>query len=109
MSVAELAGELPVFLQGVHNPNHPEWMRFNPVPAGVTIRALEAILAAISNIPAYRIIWGPSFDDLLAEVPLLRRAQRALLACATRDRPKDDAEPLPHPTADSTPASARVR
>ena len=94
----EVAQELPEFLQGCKNPNHPEWLHLNPVNGEAVLDSLIRIIAFIKekDFPLYRINWGPSLDDLLMTIPELRPFSKGVLACSSSSTCSDAFPPLPN-------------
>lgn len=84
------------FLQGVNNPNHPDWLDYNPVDETAVRDNLNRIVSALPvALPVYQIVWAPSVDDLLVRVPLLRSSKKSLRACADGGGTSDKWPPLP--------------
>jgi hypothetical protein len=102
VDIDEVAGEMPVYLQGIQNPNHPPWLGIDPVRPETVRASLERVIDAVrvQDIPVYRLYWAPSLDDLLARVPELRATRKSLVACATAPRVADTYPPLPGEESD---------
>lgn len=96
---AEVAAELPTFLQGVFNPNHGPWLGHEVDRE--TVRAnLDRFLAWIRRtaLPTYALSWAPSLGDLLGRLPLLGATRRDPTA---RGDAGDTVDWPPLPTAPS--------
>lgn len=103
-----LIEELPAYLQGVRNPNHPEWVGLNPVSDTLVARRAREIAGVLtaSGIPMVRLQWAPSLDDLLARLPTVRPTKRSLKAAAAGIARADVAWP-PLPTTGAGLPTAR--
>ena len=100
---AELEPLLAPCVQGSTHPNHPDWMDLGALDGQVRA-SLSDVLTALRDVPLYRLRWGPSYEDLLATVPILRAAHRGVQAARRHGDPAISDWP-PLPAADA--ASAR--
>lgn len=94
-SPAGLERDLFEALQGIHNPNHPEWLGYNPVPSDLPRAALAALVTSLGGVELYDLVWAPSLDDLLARIPAMRSRRKSFRACAAAEAPADGWPPLP--------------
>lgn len=80
--------KLDDYLQGVRNPNHPEWLMYEPVDHQLFEAGLRRINLAFDaeNVAAYRLFWAPSLDDLLTRLPELRPVNKTLALARTANR-----------------------
>jgi hypothetical protein len=90
-----LEADLLAALQGIHNPNHPEWLGYNPVPAARPREQLLSMLDCLRDVELYDLVWAPSLDDLLGQVTALRAQRKTFRACATAEPIPDGWPPLP--------------
>lgn len=91
---AGLPERMHEFLQGVHNPNHAEWIGLNPADPARVETSLRALLAD-TPVPVYELSWAPSLQALLGRLPELRPAGKTLRAAAAAAPPADGWPPLP--------------
>jgi len=85
---ASYALEFEQLLQGIRNPNHQEWLAFNPVDESAFKEGFREILRSIDSteVSIYALDWAPSLEDMLCGVPELRQRNRNLAAArATED------------------------
>jgi hypothetical protein len=90
-----LEADLFAALQGIHNPNHPEWLGYNPVPAARPRERLASLVGCLGDVELYELVWAPSLDDLLGQIPALRPQRRTFRACAAVEPSPDGWPPLP--------------
>lgn len=94
-SPAGVERDLADALQGIHNPNHPEWLGYNPVPPDLPRAALASLAGALDGVELWELVWAPSLDDLLSRIPALRPRRKSFRACAQAEPPPDGWPPLP--------------
>jgi hypothetical protein len=72
--------ELEACLQGIHNPNHPEWLGINPVDPQRVAAGFARFVDALArfHVPVTLVNWAPALPDLLRRIPALRRHDRLL-------------------------------
>ncbi|MBW4579570.1 MAG: hypothetical protein KME42_08370 [Tildeniella nuda ZEHNDER 1965/U140] len=97
VNVEEVASQLPEYLQGIFNPNHSDWLAINSVTSNLVLKTLDSVVDAIKSfkVPLYRLNWCPSLDDLLGQVPELRKTQWSLIDCQKDSENLHDYPPLP--------------
>jgi hypothetical protein len=99
-ALPEVADEMPDYLQGSRNPNHPAWMGVERSAPGTAERNLARILdalAAADGVAVYRVDWAPSIDDLLSDIPPLRRLHKTIEQCRRASGRSGGWPPLPDP------------
>lgn len=106
--LSDVAGDLPAYLQGSRNPNHPAWMGIEDAETGRAEANLHRVLrAAGPGLPVYKLDWAPSLDDLLSDIPLLRPVRKTLRQCREAAGIADGWPPLPDPNRpDAVPTRA---
>lgn len=80
MDPSVMREELAMYLQGIHNPNHPEWLELNPVESWQVTETMNRFVDALSRfaIPLMTLRWGPSLHDQLRRLPLMRDSDKLL-------------------------------
>jgi hypothetical protein len=81
VELAALGDEMLAYIQGSQNPNHSDWLGFGSVEKDASGIELLRMLGKAREARAFRLEWAPSLDDLLADVPELRMARNAIIAC----------------------------
>lgn len=92
-----VAPDFKQFLQGINNPNHPEWMSFNPVDLKnfeTAYRHFMEQMNALNNTDIYRLNWAPSIEDMLSRVPSLRASNKNRMKAASAAKIHDDWQKL---------------
>jgi hypothetical protein len=73
--------EFKQFLQGINNPNHPDWMLFNSVNKKEFEQAYIKFIHTVQSLDSVsklKLLWAPSLEDMLRRVPELREQNKKL-------------------------------
>ncbi|HXA16689.1 MAG TPA: hypothetical protein VN380_06850 [Thermoanaerobaculia bacterium] len=95
ISIDDVRGSFPGYVQGSRHPNHPDWLNLG-APSEPEVRAhIATVLSALGNAELFELRWGPSYEDLLSRVPALRSAHRGVRACMMDSAADEAWPPLP--------------